>query len=304
MASEASILSKVIQPISDLGRKVLSIPAASQQAGLKIGLALSGGFARGIAHIGVLKVLEEAKIPIAFIAGSSVGALIGAIYCAGATAREMEEIACRVRRRHFVRWKISRYGLFSSSQMMKFLDKILTVKRFEELQIPLAITATEISSGEGVFFRSGPLAEAVRASCAYPGVFPPVHSGGRLLVDGGLTHPEPTQPLLEMGAERIVAVRLRNSPGLGGPRNVIDVVAKCFAIRWRQGEDRVPSADLWVEPEVRRFRYDDFERAAELVRAGETVMRAALPNLFRWFEKTPHPEVAEAARAMYAQDPL
>jgi NTE family protein len=260
-----------------------------------IGLALSGGFARGIAHIGVLKVLDEENIPISFVAGSSVGAFIGAIYCAGASAREIEQIAGNVRRRHFARLAISRFGLFSNHRMIKFLNKILKVKTFEELEIPLAITATEISNGAGVVFRSGPLAEAVRASCAYPGVFPPVDIDGRMLVDGGLAYPVPVQPVSEMGSQRIIAVHLRKRSGLGGPRNLLDIVAKSFAIaQQRSGFLWQSISDLIVEPEIRQFRYDDFDRTAELVRAGETAMRAALPTLIHWFEKKQNPEMAEA----------
>ena len=252
-----------------------------------IGLALSGGFARGIAHIGVLKVLDEENIPISFVAGSSVGAFIGAIYCAGASAREIEQIAGNVRRRHFARLAISRFGLFSNHRMIKFLNKILKVKTFEELEIPLAITATEISNGAGVVFRSGPLAEAVRASCAYPGVFPPVDIDGRMLVDGGLAYPVPVQPVSEMGSERIIAVHLRKRSGLGGPRNLLDIVAKSFAIaQQRSGFLWQSISDLIVEPEIRQFRYDDFDRTAELVRAGETAMRAHYRPSFTGLRKS------------------
>lgn len=267
----------------------------------QIGLALSGGFARGIAHIGILKVLQEENIPIRFVAGSSFGAFIGAIHCAGATAKEMEQIACCVRRRHFAQLSISRYGLFSSRRMIKFLNKILKVPSVEKLAIPLAITATEISTGQGTVFRSGPLAEAVRASCAYPGLFPPVDFGGRLLVDGGLTYPVPTQPLKEMGASHIIAVHLRNRVGLGGPRNMFDILAKSFAIaEQRSGILWQALADLVVEPDVRQFRYDDFERTAELVRAGEKAMRAALPHLIQWFEGKVNPPITEPSSHLYA----
>lgn len=292
-----STLSAVAEP---MGNRVLPLSPARRRSGPQIGLALSGGFARGIAHIGVLKVLEEEKIPVHCVAGSSVGSFIGAIYCAGATAKEMEQIASRMRRRHFAHLSISRYGLFSNSRIIKFLNKILQVSTFEELQIPLTITATEIATGEGTVFRSGRLAEAVRASCAYPGVFPPVETGGRLLVDGALAYPVPTQPLNEMGPDRIIAVHLRNRTGLGGPRNIFDIIRKSFAIAQQQiGMLWQSLADVIVEPEVRHFRYDAFERTADLVRAGETAMRAALPNLFRWFEGRLNREMTEQSIQAY-----
>jgi NTE family protein len=295
-----STLSAVLEPIHAMGSSILPLSPVRHRSNPQIGIALSGGFARGIAHIGVLKVLEEENIPIHCVAGSSVGSFIGAIYCAGATAKEMEQIASRMRRRHFAHLSISRYGFFSNRRMIKFLNKILQVRSFEELQIPLAITATEIATGEGIVFRSGPLAEAVRASCAYPGVFPPVDADGRLLVDGGLAYPVPTQPLHEMGPDRIIAVHLRNRTGLGGPRNVFDIIAKSFAIAQQQNGTLWQSlADVIVEPEVRHFRYDAFERTADLVRAGETAMRFALPNLRRWFEGRLNLEMTEQPRHAY-----
>ena len=167
-----------------------------------IGLALGGGFARGIAHVGVLRVLEEAGIPIRFVAGTSVGAMIGAAYCSGVTTDELEEMALRVRFKTFARWTLSRHGFATNQRMIGFLNGMLKAKTFEELHIPLAVTATELSTGEGVVFRSGPLVEPVRASCAYPGMFLPVNIGGRWLVDGMLAHAVPTHHCATWGRRR------------------------------------------------------------------------------------------------------
>ncbi|MGZ5063099.1 MAG: patatin-like phospholipase family protein, partial [Usitatibacter sp.] len=118
-----------------------SLACATADARPRVCLVLSGGGARGAAHIGVLKVLEEEEIPISLMAGTSVGALIGAAYCSGVTIPELEQIATRVRFKHFARWTLSRYGFASNERMIKFLSSILKVKTFEELQIPLAVTA-------------------------------------------------------------------------------------------------------------------------------------------------------------------
>ena len=144
----------------------------------KVGVALGGGFARGLAHIGILKVLEEENIPVDFIAGTSVGAVIGAAYASGISAKELEEIASLVRFKDFSRWTFSRFGLFSNDKMSIFLRKILRCKTFEELHIPLAIAATDIITGEPAVFTKGDLVDPVRASCAYPGMFQPVKIGG------------------------------------------------------------------------------------------------------------------------------
>ena len=225
-------LDKIIRSVQAFGRGLSGQPSApgSRQPSVGIGLALGGGFARGIAHVGVLKVLEEENIPISYIAGTSVGALIGAAYCSGISAAELEQVAARVRFKHIASWTLSRYGFASNQRMIGFLNKLLKVKTFEELRIPLAVTATDFSTGEGVLFHSGPLVDPVRASCAYPGMFLPVKIRGRLLIDGMLSHPVPTRPLRQMGADRVLAVHLKGKwAGKDGPRHLFDVIGQCFS---------------------------------------------------------------------------
>ena len=170
--------------------------------------------------------------------------------------------------------------------MISFLTRILKVKTFEELNIPLGVTATDFNTGEGVVFHSGSIIDPVRASCAYPGMFLPVEIRGRYLVDGMLSHPVPTRPLREMGAERVLAVHLKGTWANGGPpRHLFDVIGQSFAIAqdamsglWRE------AADVVIEPDVAGFAYDDFKRAADLVRVGEVAMRKALPEVRKWLE--------------------
>ena len=263
----------------------------------KLGIALGGGFARGIAHVGVLKVLEEENIPIRMIAGTSVGAMIGAAYCSGVTPAELEKFATQVRFKHFARWTVSRLGFASNMRMIGFLNRLFKVQTFEELRIPLAVTATDFSTGEGVVFHSGPLADPVRASCAYPGMFLPVKIRERLLVDGMLAHAVPTVPLRQMGAERVLAVHLKGKWTSEGPKHLFDVIGQCFAIAqqmnsntWRQ------AADLVIEPDVNGYKYDAFEHSAELVRAGEVVARAAIPEIRKWLEPAPTPSYGKDRR--------
>ncbi|MGZ4818581.1 MAG: patatin-like phospholipase family protein [Terriglobales bacterium] len=250
-----------------------------------VGLALGGGFARGLAHIGVLKVLEEEGIPVNFIAGTSVGSVIGAAYCSGISAKELEEIAGLVRFKDFARWTLSRYGFASNDRMERFLKKMLRCHTFEELKVPLAVAATDFASGEGVVFRSGPLVDAVRASCAYPGMFLPVNVNGRLMVDGLLAHAVPTVPLKEMGAQRVIAVYLSaHWVNLNGPRHIFDVIGQCFSIAQSKMSGLwETAADVILQPDVRCFSYDGFDRAPELIRAGEVATRQALPAIRQWF---------------------
>jgi NTE family protein len=282
-------LGKVLRSVQAFGRELSrkSNPAAGKRMPA-IGVALGGGFARGIAHVGALKVLEEESIPVRMIAGTSVGALIGAAYCSGLTIAELEELSRKVRFTTFARWTLSRYGFASNDRMVAFLTNTLKTQRFEELRIPLAVAATDFNTGEGAVFRSGSIIDPVRASCAYPGMFLPVEIGGRWLVDGMLSHPVPSRPLREMGAERVLAVHLKGQwSKTTAPRHLFDVIGQSFAIAqdmlgpvWRS------AADLVIEPDVAGFDYDDFKRAGELIGVGEAAMRHALPEVRRWLESS------------------
>jgi len=254
--------------------------AASDERRPRVGLALAGGFARGIAHIGVLRVFREAGIPIDMVAGTSVGALIGAGYCAGASLEMMEGIACQTRFTDFGRWSPSWLGLATNQRMEQFLTRFSTIKNFEELKTPLAIAATDINAGLPVYYyRKGPIAPALRASCAYPGLFAPIQYDGRTLVDGFLTALVPYEGLLLMGAEVVIAVYLE--PGMSGePRTFTDVLSRSFTIiqkhadlEWRQ------YVDVTIEPDVTPFVWDDFTKTPEMVRAGEEAAMKALPAI-------------------------
>ncbi len=289
-------LDRIVRSVQAFGRELSRKGAAAEPRVPAIGVALGGGFARGMAHIGVLKVLEEEGIPVRIVAGTSVGALIGAAYCSGLSIEELEKVAHSVRFTTFARWTVSRYGFASNDRMVAFLARTLKVKTFEELRIPLGVTATDFNSGEGVVFHSGSIVDPVRASCAYPGMFLPVNIRGRWLVDGMLSHPVPTRPLREMGAQRVLAVHLKGQWSKdGAPRHLFDVIGQSFAIAqdqmshlWRG------AADLVVEPDVAGFAYDDFKRAGELILSGEAAMRKALPEVRKWMEM---PETSVPAKA-------
>jgi NTE family protein len=287
VGSAVKRLGKIIRSVQAFGRELSrkAVPTAPASVPA-IGVALGGGFARGIAHIGVLKVLEEEGIPVRVIAGTSVGALIGASYCSGLSAAELEDVAHSVRFTTFARWTLSRFGFASNDRMITFLTRTLKCKTFEELRIPLGVTATDFNTGEGVVFHSGSIIDPVRASCAYPGMFLPINIRGRFLVDGMLSHPVPTRPLREMGADRVLAVHLKGTWANGAPpRHLFDVIGQSFAIAqdamsnlWRS------AADLVIEPDVAGFAYDDFKRTDDLIRVGEVAMRAALPEVRKWLE--------------------
>jgi NTE family protein len=246
----------------------------------KLGIALGGGFARGMVHIGVLKVLEEAGIPISAVAGTSSGSIVGVGFCSGRSAAELAQIGRRLRFWDFARWTLTRGGLCTNECMGLLLSRLCPCKQFSDLRIPLAVVATELATGQPAICRSGSLCEAVRASCAYPGIFTPVSIEGVLHVDGMLSYEVPTTPLKQMGVDFVLGVHLRSGWKAAGPRNFFDVIGQCFAIaQTRMSLQWAHDADLLLQPEVSEFAFDDFARADELISVGEESMRSALPAL-------------------------
>ena len=245
----------------------------------RVGLALAGGFARGIAHIGILRVLREAGIPIDCVAGTSVGALIAAAYCAGVSLEEMERIGADTSFTDFGRWTPSWLGLATNQRMEKYFARFTPAKTFEELQTPLAIATTDINAGVTVYYSHGALAPVIRASCAYPGLFVPIQYDHRTLVDGFLTAPVPVEGALLLGADIVIAAYLE-AGNIEEPRTFTDVLSRAFTIIQRHADVTWRAqADVIIEPDVKPFVWDDFSKTREMVLAGETAARAALPQI-------------------------
>jgi len=175
----------------------------------KIGLALGSGAARGMVHIGVLKVLEQEQIPISAVSGTSIGALIGALYAAGVPVSEMEEVANSVDWIKMARWvdpRVPVSGLIDGKRISRFFEELLPVRSFSDLKIPLAMLATDVETGEAIVLKQGDLLTALRAAVAFPGIFTPVNIGDRFLVDGGLCYPVPVHILKDLGADAVIGV--------------------------------------------------------------------------------------------------
>ena len=247
----------------------------------RVGLALAGGFARGIAHVGVIRALRNAGVPIDVVAGTSVGALIGACYCAGVPLNDMQRIARTTTFADFGRWTPSWLGLANNLRMERYLERFTSIKTFEELTTPLAIAASDINEGVSVFYTRGLLGPPMRGSCAYPGLFVPIQFEGRTLVDGFLTSPVPVEGTLLLGADITIAVYLE-AGSFSTPRTAADVISRSFSIiqrhadlAWRQ------QADVIIEPDVKPFVWDDFTRTDELVAVGEAAAQAALPQILK-----------------------
>jgi NTE family protein len=248
-----------------------------------IALALSGGAARGIAHAGVLEVLAEEGIPVAAIAGTSAGAIVGALYAAGLEPRAIAELALQTRWRDLFAARVPRAGLFPGEGLERFLERVLPVPTFAGLKIPFVAVATDLETGARVDIAAGALAAAVQASCSLPVVLDPVRSGGRLLIDGGVSSQLPVRAARELGVARVVAVDV-NVNGLESPRlDSALFVAVHLAMLWtaRVASEEAPLADLLIGVDARGIALHDLTRGEELLRRGRAAARASLPALRR-----------------------
>ncbi len=179
----------------------------------RVGLALSGGGARGAGHVGVLEVLDREKVPVDCIAGASAGSLVGAAYAAGLRGQRLVELTQQIRWRHAARLTWPRDGLVSFAPLEKYLIRTLDDLSFADLNIPFAAVATDMATGEQVVLREGRVAPAVRASCSVPGIVTPIELGGRLLADGGVANNLPISVVRDMDADVVIAVSLFKPQG-------------------------------------------------------------------------------------------
>jgi NTE family protein len=265
-----------------------------------IGLALGGGFARGIAHVGVLRVFEQYQIPIHYIAGVSAGSMVAAAYASGSTPEEIGKIGSAMRFADVARWSISRMGLAGSERMNRFLQKLLKRFRFEEMKIPLGVVATDLATGEPVFFRSaGDVLTAIRASCSYPGLFQPLPYEGKLLVDGAMSMEVPSPLLRRMGATHVISVHLPMQQANGtGASNMFQVINRCFQIMQARAEKEWrDNSNLVIVPDVTGMEWDAFGSAEKLIQAGEIAALEAVPKIKAWLAGYPAVTTKPAAES-------
>lgn len=258
----------------------------------KIGLALGGGFARGIAHAGVLRVFERHGIPIHCIAGVSAGSIVAAAYASGASPEEIARAGCAMRFGDVARWSICRMGFVVSERMKGFLERLLKCYRFEQMQLPLGVLATDLCSGESVNFSGeGDVFLPIRASCSYPGLFQPVQCEGRLLVDGAMSMEIPALLARRLGATHVISVHLPGQGPSSLPSNVFQVVNRCFQILQTHTEESWRcESDLVITPDVSELAWDAFGCGDALLRSGEAAAEKAIDEIEEWFK--PREEIA------------
>jgi len=269
--------------------------------GSRIGLALSGGGARGLAHIGVLKVLEREGIPIDLLAGTSMGGVVSAAYAVGMTAANLEQEALRMAS---VRQLLSladpslpRRGLFHGQRVTDYLTSHLGDHTFDDLRIPLSLVAVDLNGRQQVILHQGRVVDAVRATIAVPGLLTPVERGDQLLVDGGLLNNLPTDVVRSMGADMIIAVDV-HMDGLPTPYSklrehryapkglmeTLDVLWLSLIVMVDEIERRnlaQAPPDVFIHPDIPMgvTSLTGFTRAAEIIATGEQATQAILPEI-------------------------
>lgn len=287
---------------SALAGAALSPPALAQSAASgsgprpRLALALGGGSARGFAHIGVIKALEQAGIRADLVVGTSAGALVGAFLAAGWSAAAMEEFALQVREADVADFaSAGRRGMLAGDALARIVGERLRGAHIEQLKLRYAALATDLRSGDAVVIQQGPVADAVRASCSIPGVFVPKEVSGRELVDGGLVSPLPVRTARQLGGEVVLAVDVAARPRRSDFSGLYEVILQSFEIMGRALADQEAlQADLVLRPDTARYASSDFGVRREMIQAGHDAAQALMPELRRRLEaaavrRTPRP---------------
>lgn len=251
----------------------------------KVGLVLGGGVARGIAHVGVLKVLSQYKVPIDYIVGTSSGSLVGAIFASGLSVSVVEEIAKRIRWRALLKVTFFQPGFIAPQAIVDFVEKYIGPKDFSDLKIPFAAVATDIRTGERVVIKEGSVAKAISASTCFPGFFAPVEYQGRTLVDGGIAANVPVDTAREMGAEFVIASDVVPSKYLHNkPHDPVTSIGQSLDLMLsRLSEAEKNRADIVInlQMEDEDIWHLDLNKAEKLIAAGELAAHRAIGKIKR-----------------------
>jgi NTE family protein len=247
----------------------------------KIALVLGGGSAKGFAHVGVIRVLEQEKIPIHMIVGTSVGSLIGGIYAARPDSFQLEWTAFKIDRNDILDFSIvSKMGPVQGVRLEEFVEQNVKARKVEETKIPFVPVATDLNTGETVTLDKGPMAKAIRASSSIPGIFPPVTFGSRTLVDGGVTDNVPCDIAKAKGADIIIAVNLQKDVKNDQIDSIVDVIGQSISIMMRESSKaKMACADVIIEPEAKGIGMFDFARKKQLMEEGIKAAKLAMPKI-------------------------
>jgi NTE family protein len=277
MVACASVPPPTVPPVQP---PVVQTPAPKKIP--KLGLALGGGAARGFAHIGVLQVLEEEGIKPTLVVGTSAGSVVAAFYASGKTAAQLQWLADTMDESQFTDWAnpFTGRGMLRGEALGKYVNSQLNGMKIEDMKMPLGIVATDLRTGDGILFRRGDVATAVRASSAVPSVFEPVRIGGKDYVDGGLVSPVPVRYAREMGADVVLAIDISSRPEDAKTSDVLKVLLQTFSIMGKSiSQLELAQADVVVRPALPDVGSAEFSARKKSIEAGRAAMKQALPQL-------------------------
>lgn len=248
----------------------------------KLGLALGGGAARGFAHIGVIQVLEEAGLRPDFVAGTSAGSVVAALYASGKTGAQLQQIGESMEEAAITDWTLPVFnsGILRGDALARYVNQQVGGRSIENMNVPLGIVATDLYSGEMMVFQRGDTGLAVRASSAVPAIFQPVKISGRSYVDGGLVSPVPVRAARSMGAQVVLAIDITSPPDSSGSDNTITVLLQTASIMGKSiNAFELKEADVVVRPDLRAVSSADFSSRKKAIEAGRRAMLELLPQL-------------------------
>ncbi len=252
---------------------------------MKVNLVLSGGAARGVAHIGVLKALEELGVSIKALSGVSAGAIVAVFYAEGYSPEDMLDIIKKTRWISLFQPKIPRSGLFSFSKAASYLEKFLSCKRLEELKKEVHICATDILSAKSLYFSEGDLIPLLLGSCALPGIFEPVEYKNYMLIDGGVMNNLPVEPFEKSRILRI-GVDVNPLEKIETIGNIVSILVRSFFLAVRSNTDkRKEMCDVVITPDIVRYSPLDIKKAEELYRVGYVETIKVMENYLKISEK-------------------
>jgi NTE family protein len=247
----------------------------------KIALVLGGGSAKGFAHVGVLRVLEQEKIPIHMVVGTSVGSLIGGMYAANPDSFQLEWMAFKIDRGDILDFSINmKMGSVQGIKLESFVEQNVKVRKVEDTKIPFFPIATDLKTGETLTLEKGSLAKAVHASSAIPGIFVPVNFGNRMLVDGGVADNVACDIARAKGADIVIAVNLQKDIKNNQIDSLIDVVGQSVSIMMREAsKPKLATADVVIEPETKGIGMFDFTQKKQLMEEGIKATKQVVPRI-------------------------
>lgn len=244
------------------------------------GLALSGGAILGAAHIGVLKAIEENNIKITHIAGTSIGAVVGALYAFGKSTKEIEDLAHSINFKALLSISPTKLGLFSNVKIAKFIHEHIGDVKIEDALMPLRIITTDITDLEKVTIDKGDLAQALMASCAVPGIFSPIEFDDKLLVDGGLVENAPLKTLKELGIEKTITVCLASRHMNRRPKNLIEVIMNSHSCMLQMlNKESCGESDIIIAPDLEHFNAFKSSEIENITEVGYKEGMRVLKNL-------------------------